>query len=167
MLLIHWYGYTRELIEFGNINFLTGKTAAGKSTIIDALQLVLLGDTNGNFFNKAANEKSVRTLKSYLYGETGDDGETGYRYLRKGPFTSYVVLEFEDTEKKQKNLTGIVCDCYEDQNFDYKWFTVDRFSLPENLFTDEFGSNDTLCLVSHIFTVVEPRSFRQHLGNYR
>jgi uncharacterized protein YPO0396 len=137
MLLIHWYGYTRELIEFGNINFLTGKTAAGKSTIIDALQLVLLGDTNGNFFNKAANEKSVRTLKSYLYGETGDDGETGYRYLRKGPFTSYVVLEFEDTEKKQKNLTGIVCDCYEDQNFDYKWFTVDRFSLPENLFTDE------------------------------
>ena len=137
MLMIHWYGYTRELIEFGKINFLTGKTAAGKSTIIDALQLVLLGDTNGNFFNKAANEKSVRTLKSYLYGETGDDGDTGYRYLRKGSFTSYVVLEFEDTEKKQKNLTGIVCDCYEDQNFDYKWFTVDRFSLPENLFTDE------------------------------
>ena len=61
LLLIHWYTYDRELIEFENINFLTGKTAAGKSTIIDALQLVLLGDTNGNFFNKAANERSVRT----------------------------------------------------------------------------------------------------------
>ena len=137
MLLIHWYGYSRELIEFGNINFLTGKTAAGKSTIIDAMQLVLLGDTNGNFFNKAANEKSVRTLKSYLFGENGDDGDAGFRYLRKGPFTSYVVLEFEDTEKKQKFLTGIVCDCYEDLNFEYKWFTADKMGLPENLFTDE------------------------------
>ena len=54
LLLIHWYTYDRELIEFENINFLTGKTAAGKSTIIDALQLVLLGDTNGNFFNKTS-----------------------------------------------------------------------------------------------------------------
>ena len=76
--LVH---YDRELIEFGNLNFLTGNTASGKSTIIDALQLVLLGDTNGNFFNKAANDKSVRTLKSYLFGENGDDGETGFRYL--------------------------------------------------------------------------------------
>ena len=98
LLLIHWYTYDRELIEFENINFLTGKTATGKSTIIDALQLVLLGDTNGNFFNKAANERSVRTLKSYLYGENGDDGETGFRYLRAATFTSYVVVEFEDTE---------------------------------------------------------------------
>lgn len=137
MLLIHWYSYNREVLEFGDINFLTGKTAAGKSTIIDALQLVLLGDTNGGFFNKAANEKSVRTLKSYLFGENGDDGETGFRYLRKGPFTSYVVLEYEDTENKRLFLTGIVCDCYEDLNYDYKWFVADRMGIPANLFTDE------------------------------
>ena len=120
MLLIHWYTYDRELIEFGNLNFLTGNTASGKSTIIDALQLVLLGDTNGNFFNKAANDKSVRTLKSYLFGENGDDGETGFRYLRPCTFTSYVILEFEDTEKEQPFLAGIVCDCYEDLHYDYK-----------------------------------------------
>ena len=66
MLLIHWHHYEKELIDFEMINFLTGKTAAGKSTIIDALQLVLLGDTDGNFFNKAANSRSARTLKSYL-----------------------------------------------------------------------------------------------------
>ncbi|MEG1577066.1 MAG: ATP-binding protein, partial [Clostridium sp.] len=53
MLLIHWHNYVKEVIEFDTINFLTGKTAAGKSTIIDALQLVLLGDTSGTFFNKA------------------------------------------------------------------------------------------------------------------
>ena len=68
------HNYEKELIAFDMINFLTGKTAAGKSTIIDALQLVLLGDTSGSFFNKAANQKSARTLKSYLFGEMGDDG---------------------------------------------------------------------------------------------
>ena len=65
MLLIHWHNYEKEVLDFDMINFLTGKTAAGKSTIIDALQLVLLGDTSGSFFNKAANQKSARTLKSY------------------------------------------------------------------------------------------------------
>ena len=136
MLLIHWHNYEKELISFDMINFLTGKTAAGKSTIIDALQLVLLGDTSGSFFNKAANQKSARTLKSYLFGEMGDDGDAGFRYMRDGRFTSYVVLEFEDTEKKSLFATGIVCDCYKDQSFDSKWFMLHSQGLPENLFVD-------------------------------
>lgn len=137
MLLIHWHHYEKELIDFEMINFLTGKTAAGKSTIIDALQLVLLGDTDGNFFNKAANSRSARTLKSYLYGELGDDGDTGFRYLRENMrFTSYVALEFFDTQKNTLFVTGIVCDCYKDQNFDRKWFVINGHGLPDGLFID-------------------------------
>lgn len=136
MLLIHWHNYEKELIAFDMINFLTGKTAAGKSTIIDALQLVLLGDTSGSFFNKAANQKSARTLKSYLFGEMGDDGDAGFRYMRNGRFTSYVALEFEDTEKKSLFTVGIVCDCYKDQSFDSKWFMLHSQGFPENLFVD-------------------------------
>ncbi|TAH55702.1 MAG: hypothetical protein EWM52_13020, partial [Methanosarcina mazei] len=124
-------------MEFDTINFLTGKTAAGKSTIIDALQLVLLGDTAGTFFNKAANQKSTRTLKSYLFGEKGDDGEAGFHYLRDTRFSSYVVLEFEDTDRCRPFTAGIVCDCYKDQSFDYKWFILHNHGLPENLFIDK------------------------------
>ena len=137
MLLIHWHNYEKEVIDFDMINFLTGKTAAGKSTIIDALQLVLLGDTTGTFFNKAANQKSARTLKSYLFGELGDDGETGFRYMRNDRFSSYVVLEFEDTERKSRFCGGIVCDCYKDQSFDSKWFMIHSQGLPEDLFIDK------------------------------
>ena len=136
MLLIHWHGYSREIISFDQINFLTGKTAAGKSTIIDALQLVLLGDTGGSFFNKAANEKSVRTLRSYLFGETGDDGETGSVYLRKSAFSSYVVLEFENTERGQSFCAGLVCDCHEDLNYEHKWFVLHHDGIPADLFCD-------------------------------
>lgn len=134
LLLINWYSYSKEIISFEKINFLTGKTAAGKSTVIDALQLVLLGNTNGNFFNKAANEKSERSLKGYLFGEKGDDGDTGFSYLRNENFTSYVICEFSDDEKNKPFLLGIVCDCRSDQTFIYKWIRVSNHALPEDCF---------------------------------
>ena len=82
MLLINWHYINKQMIEFENINFLTGKNGSGKSTILDALQLLILGDTRGNFFNKAANDKTDRTLEGYLKGEIGDDGDVGYKYIR-------------------------------------------------------------------------------------
>ncbi|NJD02249.1 MAG: hypothetical protein FIA99_06550 [Ruminiclostridium sp.] len=56
-------------MKFDKLNFLTGKNASGKSTIIDAMQLILLGDTSGSFFNKAAARHGNRTLAGYLRGE--------------------------------------------------------------------------------------------------
>ena len=79
LLLIHWHYFSHEVIEFDKINFLTGKNASGKSTVIDALQLLFLADTSGSYFNKAANGKSNRTLSGYLRGELGDDGDVGVR----------------------------------------------------------------------------------------
>ena len=70
--IINWHYFWNEKIHFEQINFLTGLNASGKSTLIDAIQVVLLGDTSGRFFNKAAMEKSNRTLRGYLRGELGD-----------------------------------------------------------------------------------------------
>ena len=64
ILLIKWLYFEKQLIEVKDINFLTGKNGAGKSTVIDALQIVLLGETNARNFNKAANDSSQRTLDS-------------------------------------------------------------------------------------------------------
>ena len=63
ILLINWLYFSKELIEVGDINFLTGKNGAGKSTVIDALQIVLLGETNARNFKKPANEKTHRTME--------------------------------------------------------------------------------------------------------
>lgn len=40
ILLINWLYFSKEIIEVGDVNFLTGKNGAGKSTVIDALQIV-------------------------------------------------------------------------------------------------------------------------------
>lgn len=134
LLLIHWHFFEHELIEFDSINFLTGRNASGKSTLIDALQLLLLGDANGrNFFNKAANERSSRSLKGYLRCELGDDGDAGFRYLREGRFTSYIACEFYDDRKKSSFTAGVVFDCYEDGTDDHRFFILES-ELPENHF---------------------------------
>ena len=52
ILLINWLYFSKELIEVGDVNFLTGKNGAGKSTVIDALQIVLLGETNALIWMK-------------------------------------------------------------------------------------------------------------------
>jgi uncharacterized protein YPO0396 len=133
LLLIKWHYIEREMIELENINFLTGKNASGKSTIIDALQLLMLGDTSGHFFNKAANDSSTRTLKGYLRGEIADDGGSGFVYLREGTFTSYIAGEFYDTAKKSFLTAGVVFDSFDDGTHDHKFFTLDA-PLPQNEF---------------------------------
>jgi len=125
LLLIHWHYFSQELIEFGDLNFLTGKNASGKSTIIDALQLILLGDTSGSFFNKAASGRGNRTLKGYLMGELGDDEASGFRCLRNGRFTSYIAMEFFDTERKRHFTVGCCFDIYSENDITKLFFLYD------------------------------------------
>ena len=68
--LINWHYFEFEQLNFGVVNFLTGKNASGKTTLIDAIQLIMLGDTTGHF-NKSAHDKSSRTLNGYLRCELG------------------------------------------------------------------------------------------------
>lgn len=122
LLLINWHYFVHETIPFKQLNFLTGKNASGKSTIIDALQLVLYGDTSGRFFNRAASGRSTRTLSGYLRGELGDDEEYGFKYLRNGRFISYIVLEFYDDEKKSFFTAGCCFDVYSENDISHLFF---------------------------------------------
>lgn len=138
LLLINWHYFQHELIEFGQLNFLTGRNASGKSVIIDALQLILLGDTSGSFFNKAAknhNERGNRTLKGYLLGELGDDENSGFKYLRNNRFTSYIAVEFFDKEKKKCFTAGCCFDIYSENDIPRLFFIYDG-SIPENHFIE-------------------------------
>jgi len=131
LLLIHWHYFVHEMINFDKINFLTGKNTTGKSTIIDAMQLVLLSDTSGSFFNKAARNKGNRTLTGYLRGELGDDEKEGFRYLRNGRFTSYIVLEFLDDTKGIYFSAGCCFDTFGENDTQKLFFRFDG-PIPEN-----------------------------------
>lgn len=134
--IINWHYFWNETIDIKPIVFLTGVNGSGKSTLIDAIQVVLLGDTTGRSFNKAAMEKSSRTLRGYLRGEVGDDlDNNGFKYLRNGRFTSYIALEYFDDFNNENFVMGIVFDSFEDGSEEHHFFTLND-NIPENGFVD-------------------------------
>lgn len=135
LLLINWHYFTHELVEFDQLNFMTGVNASGKSTVIDALQLVLLGETGGNYFNKSASGKSSRTLISYLCGEIRDDDKDGFKYLRNNRFISYVAVEFYDDEKDSYLSFGACFDVHSVNDFVKRFFKY-KGHIPENHFME-------------------------------
>lgn len=155
--IINWHYFWDETIDVRPIVFLTGVNGSGKSTLIDALQIVLLGDTSGRSFNKAAMEKSNRTLKGYLRGELGDTEDGGFKYLRNGRFTSYIVLEFYDDLNKNSFLMGIVFDSYDDGSEDHHFFTVEG-AMPVNNFVENNVPLDYKRLAA-FFNENYPKSF--------
>lgn len=134
--LINWHYFTNTTVDIENITFLTGANGTGKSTIIDALQTVLLGDTTGRNFNKAANEKTGRTMNGYLRGVISETKEGEVICLRPGRFTTYVALEFLNTKENKKFTLGIVFDCYSDGRDDRNFFYL-ASGFPENNFTNK------------------------------
>ena len=138
ILLINWLYFSKELIEVGDINFLTGKNGAGKSTVIDALQIVLLGETNSRNFNQAANEKSQRTLEGYLRADMDDNSP----YSRRGKdFSTYIVCEFQDEMEGSSFVTGVTFDCRSDGSYRDTFF-IYTGTLPENCFITGRGNGD-------------------------
>lgn len=100
--LINWHYFENETIALRGSTLVSGENTAGKSTILDAIQLVLT--TNTRKFNMAANEKSNRNLKGYVRCKTGTIGET---YLRKNVVISNVALEFYEEKTEKYFILGV------------------------------------------------------------
>ena len=130
ILLINWLYFSKQLIEVDNINFLTGKNGAGKSTIVDALQIIFLGELNSRNFNKAANDKSERTLQKYL---RADMDENNPRSRNGKDFSTYIACEFFDDLKQESFTIGITFECRADGSEQHRFFIFDA-ELPANLF---------------------------------
>lgn len=130
VLLINWLHYTKELVQMKTINFFTGNNGAGKSAFIDALQVVLLGETYKGNFNQAANSRSSRTLEGYLYAQRAENSPKS----RKGKdFSSYIVCEFYDDVKKNHFVLGVVFDCAQNGDISKRYFMYDG-EMPDHCY---------------------------------
>ncbi len=110
--LNNWHYIDRKVLSLNeSINFFTGHSGSGKSTVIDALQIVLYANTDGRgFFNKAAADDSDRSLIEYLRGmiNIGENNQISYRRNRN--FSSTIVLEMEQSATKEQECIGVVFD---------------------------------------------------------
>jgi len=121
ILMINWMYYGMQVMDFGMSNLITGITGSGKSAMIDALQVVMLGEAGGGFFNKsAAGKQSERNIRTYMRGKYGADE---FRRV-KSDFTSYIVAEFFDTIENEAFCYGFMCDLNVDDTLNQDFFYI-------------------------------------------
>lgn len=165
--LVNWHYFVNETIDVNGSCLISGENASGKSTILDAIQLILT--TNTRKFNPAANEKSKRDLKGYVRCKTGEEGNT---YVRKNSVISYVALEFHEESRDRFFVLGAKFDSPDEESDIRKlWFCeegmLDGFSFVINNkpATDEqFRNNGKKIYPIRSATEAKDR-FKRRLGN--
>ena len=106
MLLNNWGGISHKVMEFHEyVNLFSGKSGSGKSTVMDAIQVILYGSVAAAFLNKAADDaKNKRSVLSYLRGAQKD----GTANRENMDFCSEIVLEITDTGSRVTTCIGAV-----------------------------------------------------------
>lgn len=137
--LNNWHYIDHKVLSFNeSINFFTGHSGSGKSTVIDALQIVLYANTDGRgFFNKAAADDSDRNLIEYLRGMVAVGDQNQATYLRNKNFSSTIVLELTNTETEEKECIGVVFDIETSTNHISRLFFWHKGGILENCYCKE------------------------------
>ena len=151
--LNNWHYIDQKILSFNDgINFFTGHSGSGKSTVIDAMQIVLYANTDGRgFFNKAAADDSDRNLIEYLRGMVAVGEKDEVTYLRNKNFSTTIVLEFTQTESDEKECQGVVFDVDTARNDTSRLFFWHKGGILENAYRTE----------EHAMTISELRKYMQ------
>lgn len=128
--LINWHKISNETILFPHNMLLTGANGSGKSTIIDALSIVLTCEPKK--FNLAANKNDKRNINSYVRCYT--EGENYHSALRKnGRITSHIALEFKNADDSL-SVTGVIFTSESNspnEKIEPKWYYCENCSLSD------------------------------------
>ena len=138
MCLNNWGGIDTKVLEFNEyVNLFSGKSGSGKSTVMDAIQVILYGSFSPNFLNRAADDsKNKRSVLSYLRGEQKDGSAN-----REGEdFCAAIVLEIKDTGKGTYTCAGLACEIGKNDSEIRKYvFFSHAGKMPENHYIKDNG----------------------------
>ncbi len=150
--LNNWHYIQHKTLSFHQgINFFTGHSGSGKSTVIDAMQIVLYANTDGRgFFNKAAADDSDRSLVEYLRGMINIGEDNRFSYLRNQNFSSTIVLEFQRTDTGERQCVGVVFDVETAGNHVARMFFWHKGAIPEQCYRGDGEGKDRTMSVEEV-----------------
>ena len=126
--LINWMYFQKATFNLEGNTAIVGVNGTGKSTIIDAIQMLLLGYKASKFNANANAEK--RTLESYVRGAVNTLEK---EFLRPGDVISYLALEIE--LNGVKHVFGI--------NIEYR-YSASKLNDPRYFYIKNVGLSDSL-----------------------
>lgn len=129
MKLINWHRFENCVIDFGETTLLSGENGAGKTTILDAIQFVVI--CSANFFNKAAHDNGKRSLSGYVRCKTGRENRP---YERTGEISAHVALEFYEESRDRYFIVGAVIDSATEGQETAVRYLMDNRRLSEEMF---------------------------------
>ena len=129
MKLINWHRFENCVIDFGETTLLSGENGAGKTTILDAIQFVVI--CSANFFNKAAHDNGKRSLSGYVRCKTGRENKP---YERTGEISAHVALEFYEESRDRYFIVGAVIDSTTEGQETAVRYLMDNRRLSEEMF---------------------------------
>ena len=106
ILMNNWGGIDHQVLCLNEyVNLFSGKSGSGKSSVMDAMQVVLYGSVGNDFLNRAADDSAnKRSVLSYLRGEQKD----GTANRENQDFYAQIVLEIKDTGRESYACIGVV-----------------------------------------------------------
>ena len=118
IILVNWYLIDALEIPVEGHIAVIGPNASGKSSLLDAVQTVLLGG-HGHYLslNPSAGEKSKRSLRDYCLGVVRDPSnpDLSQDMQPRQSAISWLVLGFRDSETEQRTAVGLALQASLDQ----------------------------------------------------
>jgi chromosome segregation protein len=157
--VVQFFLYEMRDVDVGMSCGIFGANGSGKSSLLDAVQIVMLGANEsrgsaGVAFNAQADESNhnSRNIRSYCLGQYGDSPEARVR----DSANTYITLVWEDTATKEVVSTGVSIYVSADRE---KSDVQGRYILPADL-----TLNDHLEFVDGEYRPRPWASFRQMLS---
>ncbi len=158
--VVQFFLYDHRDVEVGNTCGIFGANGSGKSSLLDAVQIVMLGANEsrgsaGVVFNAQADESNhnSRNIRSYCLGQYGDLPEARAR----DNANTYITLLWQDTETQEFVSTGVCIHASADRE---KADVLGRYIIPADI-----TLNDHLEMVDGEPNAPRPwSSFRQMLS---
>lgn len=142
---------------------LFGSNGSGKSTTLDALLTLVLGEHTGKSYNQAASAQQTsrdRDFLSYVLGkQKGVKAAEGKRIGREGTrFTTHLCAIFRDSLSRNYTVFGLACDYDPCKNpssrLNDTWYCYDTYHSPQPLALEDY-LDDPSAAAPHAITSKE------------